>query len=82
MHKVLENMKCGVSAGGICIKELMYTDGTTLITKSLEEMAEMLRKVVKESVKLGLKLNLTMTNMMVMGQKVDKPLNVIGKIIK
>ena len=36
-------------------------------------MTKMLRKLVKESAKLGLKLNLTNTNVMVIGQKINKP---------
>ena len=81
MHAVLENMKCKESLGRRCIKELRYAD-TTFFTKSLEEMTEILRKVIKENTKLGLKLNPTKTNMMVIGQKVNKPLKISGEIIK
>ena len=55
---------------------------TTLITKPMEEMREMLRNVVKQSAVLGLKLNLIKTNMMVIRQKVTKPLKINYKIIK
>ena len=81
MCAVLENMKCGVFVGERCIKVLKHADDTTLISKSLEEMTEMLRKVVKESVKFGLKLNLTKMNVMVIVPKVNKPLKINGKII-
>ena len=53
------------------MKELRYADDATPITKLMEEMTEMLRKVVEESAKLGLKLNLTKTNKIVIGQIVN-----------
>ena len=53
-----------------------------LTAKSLDEMAEMLRNLVKDSAKLGLKLNLTKTNVMVMSKMKKKILKINGKIIK
>ena len=82
MHAVLENMKCGGSVGGECIKELRHAHDTTLITKSLEEMTETLRKVVKESAKLGLKLSPIKTIMKLIGKKVNTPFKSIGKSLK
>ena len=53
MCALLENMKCGVSVGEKCIKELRYTDYTVLITV-LGRNNRNVEKVVKESAKLGL----------------------------
>ena len=77
-----ENMKCRVSIGGRCIKELGYAYDTTPSAKSMEEMTEMLTKVVKEIAKMGLKINFIKTNMMSIGQNINKPLKINGKIIK
>ena len=54
---------------------MRYADDTTLIAKSLEKMTEMLSKLIKESAKLGLKLNLNNTNIMVIGQDMNETLN-------
>ena len=77
-----ENMKCRVSLCGRCIKELRYAADKTPSAKSMEEMTEMLTQVVKELAKMGLKINLIKTNMMAIGQNMNKPLKINGKIIK
>ena len=49
------------------INNLRYTDGTTLMAKSEEELKSLLMKVKEESEKAGLKLNLQKTEIMVSG---------------
>ena len=49
------------------INNLRYTDGTTLMKESEEELKSLLMKVKEESEKVGLKLNIQKTNIMVSG---------------
>ena len=49
------------------INNLRYTDDTTLMAESEEELKSLLRKVKKESEKLGLKLNIQKTKIMASG---------------
>ena len=49
------------------INNLRYTDGTTLMGKSEEELKSLLMKVKEESEKAGLKLNFQKTEIMVSG---------------
>ena len=43
---------------GLNIKNLRYADDTTLVAKSKEELKSLLIKVIEESAKAGLKLNM------------------------
>ena len=56
-----------------------YEDDSTLIVKSVKEMAELLNRVVEKSAKMGLQLNFTKTNMMVIGQIVNKSYKINGE---
>ena len=47
------------------INNLRYADNTTLMAKSEEELKSLLMKVKKESEKVGLKLNIQKTKIMV-----------------
>ena len=47
------------------INNLRYADDTTLMAKSKEELKSLLMKVKEESGKVGLKLNIQKTNIMV-----------------
>ena len=49
------------------INNLRYTDGTTLMTKSEEELKSLLMKVKEKSEKAGLKLNIQRTKIMASG---------------
>ena len=49
---------------GINIKNLRYADDTTLVAKSKEELKSLLIKVIEESAKAGLKLNIQKTKIM------------------
>ena len=49
------------------INNLRYTDDTTLMAESEEELKSLLMKVKEESEKLGLKLNIQKTKIMASG---------------
>ena len=49
------------------INNLRYADDTTLMTESEEELKSLLIKVKEESEKVGLKLNIQKTKIMVFG---------------
>ena len=49
------------------INNLRYTDDTTLMAESKEELKSLLMKVKEESEKVGLKLNIQKTKIMVSG---------------
>ena len=56
------NQNCGRN-----INNLRYGDDTTLMSESEEELKSLLRKVKEESEKVGLKLNIQKTKIMVSG---------------
>ena len=59
----LEEAQAGIKIAGRNINNLRYADDTTLITESEEELKSLLMKV-KESEKVGLKLNIQKTKIM------------------
>ena len=63
----LEEAQAGIRIAGININNLRYADDTTLMTKSEEELKNLLMKVTEESEKAGLKLNIQKTKIMVSG---------------
>ena len=54
----LVEAQAGIKIARRNINNLKYTDDTTLMTKSEEELKSLLMKVKEESEKAGLKLNL------------------------
>ena len=54
----LEEAQAGIKIAGRNINYLKYTDDTTLMAESEEELKSLLRKVKEESEKVGLKLNI------------------------
>ena len=54
----LEEAQAGIKIAGRNINNIRYTDGTTLMTKSKEELKSLLMKVKEENEKAGLKLNI------------------------
>ena len=54
----LEEAQAGIKIAGRYINNLRYTDDTTLIAESEEELKRLLLKVKEESEKAGLKFNL------------------------
>ena len=62
----LEETQAGINIAGRNINNLRYADNTTLMAESEEELKSLWRKV-KESEKLGLKLNIQKTKIMASG---------------
>ena len=54
----LDEAQAGIKISGRDISNLRYTDNTTLIAESEEELKSLLMKVKEESEKAGLKLNI------------------------
>ena len=60
----LEEAQAGIKTAGRNINNLRYTDETTLMAESEEELKSLLMKMKVESVKVGLKLNIQKTKIM------------------
>ena len=63
----LEEAQAGIKIAGRNINNLRYADDTTLMAESEEEVKSLLMKVKEESEKVGLKLNIQKTKIMVYG---------------
>ena len=63
----LEEAQAGIKIAGRNINNLRYADDSTLMAESEEELKSLLMKVKKESEKVGLKLNIQKTKIMVSG---------------
>ena len=63
----LEEAQAGIKISGWNIINLRYTDDTTLLAESEEELKSLLMKVKEESEKAGLKLNIQKTKIMASG---------------
>ena len=61
----LEEAQAGIKIAGRNINNLRYADDTTLLAESEEELKSLLMKVKEESEKVGLKLNIQKTKIMV-----------------
>ena len=60
----LEEAQAGIKIAGRNINNLGYTDDTTLMAESKEELRSLLMKVKEKSEKIGLKLNIQKTKIM------------------
>ena len=60
----LEEAQAGIKIAGRNINNIGYTDGTTLMAESEDELKSLLMKVKEESEKVGLKLNIQKTKIM------------------
>ena len=60
----LEEAQAGIKIAGRNINNLRYTDGTTLMAESEEELRSLLMKMKEESEKVGLKINIQKTKIM------------------
>ena len=60
----LEEAQAGIKISGRNINNLRYSDDTTLMAESEEELKSLLMKVKEESEKVGLKLNIQKTKIM------------------
>ena len=77
----LDEARAGIKIAGRNVNNLRYTDDTTLMAESEEELKSLLMKVNEESEKVGLKLNIQKTKIIafgpitswqIEGEKVDK----------
>ena len=66
-HAGLEEAQAGIKIDGRNINNLRYTDDTTLMADSEEELKSLLMKVKEESENVGLKLNIHKTKIMASG---------------
>ena len=60
-----EEAQAGIKIAGRNINNLRYADDTTLMAENEEELKSLLMKVKEESEKVGLKLNIQKTKIMV-----------------
>ena len=60
----LDEAQAGIKITGENINNLRYSDDTTLMAKSEEELKSLLMKMKEESEKVGLKLNIQRTKIM------------------
>ena len=63
----LEEAQAGIKIAGRNLNNLRYTDDTTLMAESEEELKSLLMKVKEESEKVGLKLNIQKMKLMASG---------------
>ena len=63
----LEETQAGIKIAGRNINNLRYSDDTTLMEESEEELKSVLMKVKEESEKVGLKLNIQKTKIVASG---------------
>ena len=63
----LDEVQAGINISGRNISILRYINDTTLMAESKEELKSLLMKVKEESEKVGLKLNIKQTKIMVSG---------------
>ena len=63
----LDEAQAGIKIARRNIKSFRYTDDTTLMAESEEELKSLLMKVKEESEKIGLKLNIQKTKIMASG---------------
>ena len=66
-HAGLDKARAGIKISGRIINNLRYTDITTLMAESEEELKSLLMKVKEESEKAGLKLNIQKTKIVASG---------------
>ena len=71
----LEEAQAAIKIAGRNINNLRYADDTTLMAEREEELKNLLMKVIEESEKVGLKLNIQKTKIMVSGPIISWEIN-------
>ena len=66
-NDLLDEAQAGIKIAGKNINNLRYTDDTTLMAESKEEIKSLLMKMKEENEKVGLKLNIQKTKIMASG---------------
>ena len=64
---MLDEAQAGIKISGRNINNFRYADDTTLMAESEKELKSLFMKVKKESKKVGLKLNIWKTKIMIFG---------------
>ena len=64
----LDEAQAGIKIAGRNISNLRYTDDTTVMAESEEELKSLLMREKEESEKAGLKLNILKTKIMAFGR--------------
>ena len=79
----LEEAQAGIKIAGRNVNHLRYTDDTTVMAKSEEELKSLLMKVKEESEKVGLKLHIQKTKIMVSGPITSRQIDgeTVGTVI-
>ena len=67
MREALEEWERGISIGGRMVTNLRYTDDTTLLAGTKEDLVELVGRVRRASEKAGLYLNVEKTKVMTTG---------------
>ena len=67
MHEAFQLDEAGIKIARRNINNIRYTDDTSLMLESQEELQSLLIKVKEESEKVGLKFNIQITKIMVSG---------------
>ena len=65
VEELMDEAQAGIKIAGRNINNLRYADDTTLMPESEEELNSLLMKLKEEGEKVGLKLNIQKTNIMV-----------------
>ena len=63
----LDEAQSGIKTAGRNINNLRYTDDSTLMAESKDELKSLLMKMKEESEKVGLKLNIQKTKILASG---------------
>ena len=76
----LDEAQTGIKIAGRNINNLRYTDDSTLMAQSEEELKNLLMKVKEENENVGLKLNIQKTNIMASGHRTSWQID--GEIVE
>ena len=79
-NTALEEAQAGIKIAGRNINNLRYTEDTTLVAESEEELKSLLMKVKEESEKVGLKLNIQ--KMKIMASSPITPWEIDGETVE
>ena len=71
----LDEAQTGIKIAGRNINNLRYTDDTTLMAESEEELKSLLMQVKEESEKVGLRLNIQKSKIMASGPIISWPID-------
>ena len=76
----VDEAQAGIKISGRNINNLRYTDDTTLMAESKEELKSLLMKVKEENEKVGLKLNIEKTKIMASGPITSRQIETVETV--